>query len=183
MASAIERLRTDLIGLMKDYFDNKATFKDEYKDIPIVPTDIDYTDKPNYPFISYKVTSASDNATDGAIYSKEVVPSVDEGYEDIKETKTYQPKFIYSWNCYSNKEEESQVLAERLQEFFNYVGYYDLMYKDIVVVNIGKIQPRNLVLNMAYEYRYGFDVELRTVTSVSRTIETIDTFKVDRTIE
>lgn len=183
MATAIQRLRTDIVGLLKEYFDNEIDIKSSYNNIQIVPTDISYTSKPKYPFISYKINRLTNNSNNGALITRELVKSKDEGYKDIKETKVYQPKFTISFNSYSKDEEESQVLAEKLKEYFDFTGYYDLKYKDLIVTNIGTIQSRNLILNMAYEYRYGFDVEIRTITSVSRTIETIETFKVDKELK
>lgn len=119
----------------------------------------------------------------GAIRT-EIVDSIDEKFDkDILETMQLDSKFIISFNAYSNSSLESLSKVMQLWDFFKHKGRDELRNNNIVVVNLSNIQDRTIYIVDSYEYRQGFDVELRILHNIEKRIETIETYKVEGEIQ
>lgn len=115
----------------------------------------------------------------GAIYSK-LIESKDPKFEhDKEETLVLDSKFNISFNAYSNDLSECNSKALKAWEWFKFKGYYYLAYNNIVVVNVSNIQDRTVNIVDNYEYRKGFDIELRALHKIKRTTETIEKYKIE----
>ena len=144
----------------------------------VIPQD-NPKNKPPYPYLAYKITSPYIPFEHQGNYSKELVPSQDEGFEyDIEETVELQPQMVMSINSYSDNLIESQELIKKTYDWFKHAGYYDLLDSNLVVVNIQAFGDRTLLIVDNYEYRQGFDVILRTTDTIKRRIETIEEYRI-----
>lgn len=127
--------------------------------------------RPDYPFYSYKITSYNPYAFTGQSKLEEY------GDEKYKETLYLQPNVVISFNSYSDTVDEANIEIFKAWEWFKFVGYQDLKNSNIVVINVGSIQDRTIYLEPDYEYRYGFDVELRLTHSIERIIDALKDFE------
>lgn len=101
-----------------------------------------------------------------------------EEYEDkYKEIVHLQPQIVYSFNSYSDNVVDAYDTILKAWEWFKFIGYQVLKGNNLVVVNVGAIQDRTVFLTPDYEYRYGFDVELRTVHTIERIVDALKDFE------
>ena len=66
-----------------------------------------------------------------------------------------------SFNVYADKNETTIDNAIKLRQWFLFVGQQYLQDNGIAVVNVGNIENRTTFLVDSYEYKHGFDVQLR----------------------
>lgn len=130
--------------------------------------------KPNYPYLAYKVTTPYIPPNNQGNYSIEEVGGV------ITETVTLQPTFTISINAYSDDGIECQELIKKAYEWFRHVGYQSLSDINVVVVNVRAFGDRTLLIVDNYEVRIGMDITLRTVDTISRQIDTIETWAMNK---
>lgn len=150
----------------------------DYTGYLAVPTESENT-KPKYPYLSYKVTTPYNPPNNQGNYSKKLVESLDNRFEyDIEETVELQPTFTISINAYSDDMFECQELIKKAHDWFKHVGYYDLLEKNVVVVDVQAFTDRTLLIVDHYESRYGFDVKLRTIDTIKRRVETIEKYSI-----
>lgn len=147
---------------------------------PVVPTD-NIGNKPGYPFLSYKVTTAR-SASDGGIIESELVASANPLFEfDIKETAIEQPTFAISFTAYAAAAFDASGLAQMALDTLKHSLYYELKDVNAVVVNIEAVGDRTIQIVDHYEYRYGFDAIIRITTQTSRIVETMEEIKLGGT--
>lgn len=84
-------------------------------------------------------------------------------YRDLLQT--------WSFTVQSDKDSEASDIAIRLYDWFQLQGYLCLTDNEIVVERISDITNRDNMISVAYEYRYGFDVDFRMRHEVERTVE------------
>lgn len=126
--------------------------------------------RPDYPYYSYKITSYNP-------YSYVGQSSMTDYGDRYKETVHLQPQIVISYNSYSNDVVEASGSIMKAWEWFKFIGYQELKNKNIVVVDVGSIQDRAVFLTPDYEYRQGFDVVLRTVHTIERTVDALKDFE------
>ncbi|MEK5278755.1 hypothetical protein NSS82_10925 [Paenibacillus sp. FSL H7-0735] len=85
--------------------------------------------------------------------------------------------FTVSFNCYADDSDIAQVNAMRARDWFKSDGHDLLKDKlDVIVIEIGEIQNRDINIGEEWERRQGFDVEFRAtdvvVTDMSGWIDT-----------
>lgn len=155
----------------------------EYTDLLPVPTD-NIGNRPAYPFLSYKVTTSYIEPTNQGNYSKKAIGSLDDRFDyDIEETLEQQPTFTLSINAYSGDIFECQKEIKKVYDWFKFVGSEDLSSVNVVAVNIQAITDRTLLIVDNYEYRYGFDIVLRTTDTIKRRINTIENYSIEEVKE
>lgn len=75
----------------------------------------------------------------------------------------YEEQYLVtiSFNIYADKNETTIGNAIKLRQWFLFVGQQYLQDNGIAVVNVGNIENRTAFLVDSYEYKHGFDVQLR----------------------
>jgi hypothetical protein len=138
--------------------------------------------KPKYPFMGYAVTSPFIPESGHEVMVSNTVPSNDPNFDfDIEETNQTQPTMTISFTSYSKRDADpAHLLALNAYKWFSFVGYDYLKSKGIVVAELNPIEPRDVLIEVSYERRRGFDVQLRVVSEVKRTIETIESVELER---
>lgn len=131
--------------------------------------------KPPYPFIGYKVITSHAKGFGQPIIESVLVDSDNPLFDyDFKETITEEPTFTISFTAYAVDAMGANELAMAAMKLFQHVLYYDLKDVNAVVASIEAITDRTVFIVDHYEFRYGFDVIIRTVEQTDRTIETIE---------
>ncbi|MNP58312.1 hypothetical protein D3C76_1532190 [compost metagenome] len=90
--------------------------------------------------------------------------------------------FTVSFNVYADTEDDCLVNAMRARDWFKSDGHELLKDKlDVIVIEIGEIQNRDINIGEEWERRQGFDIEFRAtdvvITDMSGWIETAPTTK------
>lgn len=146
----------------------------ELLNVPVVPSS-NIGDKPEKPFLSYKITTARGPTNGQPIIESEVVASTNPLFEfDIKEIAIEQPTFTISFTAYHATEFDAIGLAQMALDAVNHNLYYELEDINAVVVSIEGVGDRTIQIVDHYEYRYGFDAIIRITTETSRIIETME---------
>lgn len=149
----------------------------KYTGLDVVDTDNNHR-KPERPFYSYKITQIKTNANGEGNYSEDFPKSLDSRFKyDYRETVELQPQVVISINCYSSDIAECLDKIYLAWDYFKHGGNDLLALDNIIVVRIEEITDRTVVLGDRYEYRYGFDVELRFLHEIERRRETIEKYK------
>jgi hypothetical protein len=144
----------------------------EWLGCPVVPTDT-ADPKPDYPYISHKITSAQNNNT--FWLEDEPVPSNNPDFEyDILTTRKEQPQFTLSINAYSDSDEAAYDLAVKVRDWFTFHGDLYFVDMNIAVVQATNITDRTQQIVDDFERRYGFDVRIRAARAIARRVETIE---------
>lgn len=130
---------------------------------------------PPFPFIAYNITTPHIPFVGEGNFSRELKPSLDERFDfDIVETRVTQPTVTYSFTTYSNDNSEALEAALLLRDWLMHIGTELFRDNNFVIVEASAIQDRTIELVGSYEYRYGFDAEIRYVRTVERRLETIE---------
>ncbi len=149
----------------------------KYTDLRVVDTDNNFR-RPNKPFFSYKITSIKTNANGEGNYSEDFPKLLKSEFKhDYREKVELQPQVVISFNCYSDDIGECMDKIYQAWDYFKHGGNDLLALENIVVVRVEDISDRTIVFGDRYEYRYGFDVELRFLHEIERIRPTIETYK------
>lgn len=148
-----------------------------YLNVPVIPLNTAVS-KPGYPFIGYKFIVPYNTSGQGTVTKLEAVSGDEAGY--INEVAYQQPQMTLSITAYSLNELESSVLAQKAHDFFKHVGYYDLERVNCAVVSSHGFGSRDTLIEDDYERRVGFDVIIRTADRVTRKLETIEQYNIDK---
>ena len=151
-----------------------------YTGLKVVDTDNNHR-RPERPFYSYKIMSIKTNANGEGNYSADFPTSLKSEFKhDYREKVELQPQVVISINCYSTDNAECLEKTYQAWDYFKHGGNDLLALDNIIVVRTEEITDRTVVLGDRYEYRYGFDVELRFLHEIERRRETIETYKFKR---
>lgn len=116
--------------------------------------------KPSLPYAVYNIT---------APYVKDRgQPNMTPQERDGELYLTYEEQYLttISFNVYADKNETTIDNAIKLRQWFLFVGQEYLQENGIAVVNVGNIENRTTFLVDSYEYKHGFDVQLRMTEHV-----------------
>jgi hypothetical protein len=94
--------------------------------------------------------------------------------ENTYQKRQEQYKITVSFNVYSDTNESAIDLAMKLRQWFLFLGSDFIQEQNVAVVNVGNIENRTVFLIDSYEYKHGFDVQLRLTNEQIRTVETIE---------
>lgn len=111
--------------------------------------------KPPLPYAVYNITSPH--------IKDRGQPNMTPQERDGELYLTYEEQYLttISFNVYADKNESTIELAMKLRQWFLFVGQEHLQDNGIAVVNVGNIENRTTFLVDSYEYKHGFDVQLR----------------------
>ena len=141
----------------------------EYLGCPVVRSNQNEA-PPNYPYVSYTITTllSQNKGTYGV-------------YADGKARKPFTQ--TWSITIQSKNNVESVTLANKAQEWLDYVGRVYLSDNGVTVQSVGSITNRDNFLTVGYEYRNGFDVVFWLFNEVDNTnkefIETVDLKRIE----
>jgi hypothetical protein len=124
--------------------------------------------KPPLPYATYNII---------APYIKERGKGNLSVYQDGDSTflkRDEQYKITVSFNVYSEENESTIDWAIKLRQWFLFLGSDFIQEQNIAVVNVGNIENRTVFLIDSYEYKHGFDVQLRLTNEQIRTVEAIE---------
>lgn len=129
--------------------------------------------KPPLPYVVYNIT---------APYVKEAgQPNMKPQERDGELYLTYEEQYLttISFNIYADKNETTIDWAMKLRQWFLFLGQDYLQENGIAVVNVGNIENRTTFLVDSYEYKHGFDVQLRMTQTAEAKVDWFDkvTFK------
>jgi hypothetical protein len=125
--------------------------------------------KPPLPYATYNITAPYVKER-----GKENISVYNDGNNNyLKRDEQY--KITISFNVYSDKTETTIDWAMKLRQWFLFFGLDFIRDLNIAVVDVGNIENRTTFLVDSYEYKHGFDVQLRLTDEQVRPIETIET--------
>lgn len=112
-------------------------------------------DIPALPYATYNITSAYTKGT-----GREDISYHDTGTELVQK-RSNEVTFILSVNSYAEDEETAIESANAIRKWFLF--YADEFMREInaAVIDVGSIGNRTAFLVDSYEYKHGFDVQLR----------------------
>jgi hypothetical protein len=111
--------------------------------------------KPPLPYATYNIT---------APYVKDRgQPNIVTKEQEGELYLSYEEQYLttISFNVFADKNESTIDLAMKLHQWFLFFGQDYLQDNGIAVVNVGNIENRTTFLVDSYEYKHGFDVQLR----------------------
>lgn len=124
---------------------------------------------PPLPYAVYNITSS---------YIKERGRGSVTQYSDDTgsyEKRSEQYRMTISFNVYAEDNETTMELAFKLHQWFLFLGQTFLQDNNIAVYQVGNIEDRTTFLVDSYEYKHGFDVQLRaTDEQIRQLTETIE---------
>lgn len=125
-------------------------------------------DQPEYPFITYTVTSPYLQLGQPERYTQEIDGSI------VTRSKEHYEQ-VYSFTIASKDEDEAMDKCLQAIQYFKFYGTQDLADQNIVIVKISSISARDNMITIDYERRYGFDVRIRVAYEETMlTTDTID---------
>lgn len=164
------KIRNDIVKGLRDYLG-----------CHVVPTDTS-ADRPEYPFISYKITSPLSSGKTYSLIDKPIFSEPGKPADSIELIRREQAGFTMSVSAYSQNESEACDLAIKTANWFNFIGYLFLKEINVVVVNVSVIGDRTTQIVDSYEKRYGFDVRFRVARDIRTVIETIERYNISGTV-
>ncbi|QXJ39587.1 hypothetical protein BV455_02953 [Parageobacillus caldoxylosilyticus] len=124
---------------------------------------------PPLPYAVYNITSP---------YIKEAgQPNIATREEGEELYLQYEEQYLttISFNVYADKNESTIDWAMKLHQWFLFFGQDFLQENGIAVVNVGNIENRTTFLVDSYEYKHGFDVQLRMAQTAEMPTEWFNT--------
>lgn len=118
--------------------------------------------QPKYPFATVKMTSMQKEAG----YTERFIDA-DAVHEQAMEVSL-------SFNFYSDDMDDAANFAMQALEYFEFAGHDALHDKDVVIVRTYPLDDRTTFLVTDYEYRWGFDVDVRVMAVSKKQAEFIE---------
>ena len=147
----------------------KTLISQVFKDTGIRVVKANTTDPiPTLPYAVYNTTSS---------YIKDVGQG-NETYEDIEDgliaIKSEQYKMVLSINVYALDDETAIQKAMILRNWFTFHGTSFIQKQDVAIAMVGNVENRTTFLVDSYEYKHGFDVQLRLTDKQMKEIDYIE---------
>lgn len=143
--------------------------------VPIIEAD-QTGDKPSGQHATFKFTSTR-------------IKDVGQAEEKPVETNTTyklqrieQYKIVMSITAFDDSADDSEQLANKIYDWFDFYGVDILAQNNIVVVSKTGIQNRDVFIADYYERRNGFDVTVRVTKVIERDINSIGEVETTETI-
>lgn len=92
----------------------------------------------------------------------------------LQEKMQGQYKITVSFNFYASSNFETIDVAKQVRQWFLFFGQEFIQSQNIAVVSIGNIENRTTFLVDSYEYKYGFDVQLRLSEELLKDVDYFD---------
>ncbi|KOP82006.1 hypothetical protein AMS60_05615 [Bacillus sp. FJAT-21945] len=146
-----------------------------YKDTNIRVVQANQTaPKPASPYGVYNITSP---------YIKGVGHENITYYDDngeLYQKHTEQYRVTLSFNLYAATNETTIDLAMRVRLWFLFFAQEFIEEQNITVIEVGNIENRTTFLVDSYEYKHGFDVQVRLTDEQSRVIDWFNNIEIKR---
>lgn len=117
------------------------------------------SNKPDTPFATINITSPWIDDVGHA----DVFRYVDDDGAHMQRSEMYQ--FVMSLNVYAKGDVQAIQLANKIRTWFVMQGEHLLEDMNVVVVSRSNIENRTTFLVDSYEYKHGFDVQVRATQS------------------
>ena len=128
-------------------------------------------ERPDYPFLSYKILSINGGSAQEVIKTQE---SID---DKVKNTSVRESKLVISLNFFA-EESDYENLSEIAEKAYAWIDSLDgLEAADEIGIGVSVvnyIQDRTIFLETEYEYRLGFDIEIRDKAITTDVVDTIN---------
>jgi len=137
-------------------------------------------ERPAYPFMSYKILSS-----DAGTAQEMIETTVDESFEDdtIVKRSVRESKIVISLNFFSDEKGYGDLfnIADEAYSWIDSLAGLEAADEiGIGVSVVGYIQDRTVFFETEYEYKFGFDFEVRDKAVKTEIVDTID---IEATIE
>ena len=136
--------------------------------ILIVKTDQQGAKQPPLPYGQYKVTSPHIKGR-----GRGHVTQYTEA-ERVYERLTTQPLMSISFSFFHIDEESSRELAVQTHGWFQFAGGLHFIDEGIAIGRLGNVENRTTHIVNHYEYKHGFDVQIRSEHHIDREMEWIE---------
>lgn len=90
---------------------------------------------------------------------------------ELQEKRTEQFRTTLSFNLYGTSNETAIELALQVRQWFLFYGEEFLNDQNVAVAEIGNVENRTTFLVDSYEYKHGFDVQLRLTDEQIKSID------------
>lgn len=124
---------------------------------------------PNLPYAVYNTTSPY--IKDAGMYSE----TYEDSGEDLTVTREESYKSTLSMNLYAKSDEEAIEWASKVRNWFTFQGEKTIQDLGIAITMVGNIENRTTFLVDSYEYKHGFDVQLRLPNIQTKVLDHFDT--------
>lgn len=98
----------------------------------------------------------------------------------IYERLTKQPSLTLSFHFFTEDVDSSRELAVLAHDWFQFAGSLYFVDKGIAIRRIGNVENRTTHIVEHYEYKHGFDVQIRFEHHIDRELEFIETVNIQR---
>ncbi len=176
----LTRLRNAIVKLLYEHTKRPVVMLRQNADKPLnsEKTGIDY------PFLGYNFVATYINDKGTGNYKAINIDSKNPRFKvDLLESLELMSKFSMSFTAYSKDEVSSKDLAMTAWEFFKFRGYHLLARENLIVVDVMNVGSRDIFDIDDYERREGFDVIFRRFHKIESTLETIETYKIDKEVD
>jgi hypothetical protein len=133
--------------------------------VPVVDADQN-APKPDGTHATFKITSSYLKAT-GKPNEETDQSGLLKSYDEYN--------FVISFSSYDLDQDISFDLSQKIRDWFTFYGQDFLDSNNLVVSDITGIQNRDILLVDDYERRNGFDVTLKTIRTLEKQIDIIET--------
>ncbi|MED4977220.1 hypothetical protein NST70_13690 [Weizmannia sp. FSL K6-0777] len=90
------------------------------------------------------------------------------------DTRIEQYRQTISFNLYAEDNETTMELAFKLHQWFLFLGQSYLQDNGLAVYEVGNIEDRTTFLVDSYQYKHGFDVQLRATDEQVKVSDDLD---------
>ncbi|OES45231.1 phage neck terminator protein [Domibacillus iocasae] len=147
-------------------FKNLIALLEKHTGVTFVKADQEGAVQPPFPYVVYKITSP---------YIKERNAGFSSPYEEggIQYDRFQgQHLFTVSFNAFADDQEAAMNYAFQVHRWFLFYGQEAVSEQNFAVVNVFNIENRTTHLIDHYEYKYGFDVQLRAAFEELKALDT-----------
>lgn len=145
---------------------NLIILLEQHTGITFVKADQEGAEQPPFPYALFKVTSP---------YIKERNAGFSSPYEaDGVQYDRFQGQHLFtvSFNAFAGNQEAAMDYAFQIHRWFLFHGQEPISEQNFAVVNVFNIENRTTHLVEHYEYKYGFDVQMRAAFEELKALET-----------
>jgi len=139
---------------------------EQHTGITFVKADQEGAVQPPLPYALFKVTSPYIKERNAGFYNLYEADGVQ--YERFQG----EHLFTVSFNAFAKNQEEALAHAVKIHRWFLFHGESFVQDQGLAVVNVFNIENRTTHLVDHYEYKYGFDVQLRAAFEELKVLDT-----------
>lgn len=152
---------------IKDFKDVLIPEIKRHVNVPVIEAD-QIGDPPDGPHVVFKITMR---------YGKDRGQADERGItlpDSLVLSRVESFKRVISFTAYDMDNDSSIDLAQKVHDWFSFVGYDFLSSKNMVLVEATSVQNRDSFVLEDYERQNGFDVTLRLTRELQQVVEYIE---------